>query len=122
MAVTEETRHRMHMKFEEVVGADVAITLMEHLPPVGWADVATHHDLDQQTAMLMLALDGRTAELRTEMADLRTDLRTEMADLRTEMADLRAELDQRFQRLLLQLVGSMAALLTVAMVVARLTA
>lgn len=122
MAVTEETRHRMHVKFEEVVGPDVAVTLMEHLPPVGWADVATKHDLDHQTALLRLELQTEMADLRTEIAELRTELRTEMADLRTEMAELRAELDRRFQRLLLQLIGSMAAMFTLMLVVTRLTA
>jgi hypothetical protein len=41
---------------------------MEHLPPVGWADVATKRDLDH------LAL-----ELRAEMANLAAELRAELA-------------------------------------------
>ncbi len=34
------------MKLGEVLGAPVARTMMEHLPPVGWAGVATKYDLD----------------------------------------------------------------------------
>ena len=62
--------------------------LKEHLPPVGWADVATKSDLDHLGETLRLEFRAEMAELRTdlrtEMADLRTDLRTEMADLRTD--------------------------------------
>jgi hypothetical protein len=46
MAITEETRHRLYQRLEEVIGHDEATVLMEHLPPVGWADVATKRDLD----------------------------------------------------------------------------
>jgi hypothetical protein len=48
MAITEETRHRMYQRLEEVLGPEQAATLMEHLPPVGWADVATKRDLEMQ--------------------------------------------------------------------------
>jgi hypothetical protein len=47
MAVDERARHELHRKLEQVLGADEAATLMAHLPPVGWADVATKHDLAQ---------------------------------------------------------------------------
>jgi hypothetical protein len=47
MAIDERARHELHQKLEEILGADEAATLMSHLPPVGWADVATKHDLAQ---------------------------------------------------------------------------
>ncbi|MGI9578686.1 MAG: hypothetical protein ACR2OH_10835 [Microthrixaceae bacterium] len=59
MPITEAERHDMHRTLEEVLGPDQANTLMEHLPPVGWADVATKRDLDQ----LREALRGEMAHL-----------------------------------------------------------
>lgn len=51
---------------------DGAATLMEHLPPGGWGEVATHRDLDRLGA-----------ELRTEMQALRFEL---LAALHQEVA------------------------------------
>ena len=45
MAITEKQRHDFFKKDEEVFGDDDAGTLMNLLPPVGWADVATKDDL-----------------------------------------------------------------------------
>lgn len=42
---------------------------MEHLPPVGWADVATKTDLDHLQTMIEGRFDTKFAELRTDMAD-----------------------------------------------------
>lgn len=46
MAISEESRHQLYQRLEEALGHDEATVLMEHLPPVGWADVATRRDLD----------------------------------------------------------------------------
>jgi hypothetical protein len=46
VAITEEGRHRLYQRLEELLGAHEATTLMEHLPPVGWADVATKRDVE----------------------------------------------------------------------------
>lgn len=46
MAITETSRHRLHTTLETVLGEEQAATLMEHLPPTGWGDVATKRDLD----------------------------------------------------------------------------
>jgi hypothetical protein len=47
----------MYVKLEEVLGARVAATMMEHLPPTGWADVATRRDLDAFGERLELRLE-----------------------------------------------------------------
>jgi hypothetical protein len=91
MAITEAERHAMATKLEEILGEVVAMTLMEHLPPVGWGDVATRRDLD--------ALE-RAMHLRFEAVDRRfdeIDRRFEVVDRQFEALDHRFEaLDHRF--------------------------
>ena len=40
MTVDERARHRLYHRLEEVLGSEEAGTLMSHLPPVGFAEVA----------------------------------------------------------------------------------
>ena len=47
MAVDERRRHQLYRRLEEVLGQDEAGTLMDHLPPIGWADVARRSDIEQ---------------------------------------------------------------------------
>ncbi len=64
MAIDESSRHAMYNRLQEVLGDEHAAVLMEHLPPVGWADVATKRDLD----MGLEALENRLlATFRKEM-------------------------------------------------------
>ena len=68
MALDERARHELHRKLEEVLGADQASTLMEMLPPVGWADVATKRDLDVLESRFGLRLEAVEHRLRAEIA------------------------------------------------------
>jgi len=47
MVVDDRARHGLHNRLVDVLGDDAAATLMAHLPPVGWADVARRDDLDR---------------------------------------------------------------------------
>ncbi|MEX2625355.1 MAG: hypothetical protein WD225_00640, partial [Ilumatobacteraceae bacterium] len=100
MTIHERDRYQLHHALETHLGPENAATLMAHLPPVGWADVATKHDLYALEERLEIRIHAEIAdlgtELRTEIADLGTELRTETASLRTELrtetASLRTEL------------------------------
>ena len=46
MTITEAERFAMHVELRKVLGDDVANTVMEHLPPAGWADVARKSDVE----------------------------------------------------------------------------
>jgi tetrahydromethanopterin S-methyltransferase subunit G len=71
MAISEEGRHQLYNRLDEVLGSAEAATLMAHLPPVGWADVATKHDLDSRFE----ALEQRLVEhdRRFDQIDARLD-------------------------------------------------
>jgi hypothetical protein len=88
MAITEETRHHRYQRLEEALGPEEATTLMEHLPPVGWADVVTRHDLehleqrmDQRFELLELRLDER---LSSGLASLEVRLLSAFSAFRDE--------------------------------------
>ena len=76
MAINEESRHELYRRLEEVLGHEQAATLMEHLPPVGWADVATKRDLDALGAELR----GEMGQLRGEIHELRGSFELRLAD------------------------------------------
>ena len=66
MAISEEARHELYVALERKIGHEPATTLMEHLPPVGWADVATRRDLELKIeaseARLTALIDRRISE------------------------------------------------------------
>ena len=78
MALDERARHELFLGLEQVLGPERAETLMELMPPVGWADVATKRDLD--------ALEERM-NLRFELVDQRFEASEHklLAGFRAEM-------------------------------------
>ena len=52
IAVTETQRFELHASLRKLMGEEVANTMMEHLPPFGWADVARRSDIDHLHARI----------------------------------------------------------------------
>ena len=104
--VSERERRDLFEALNLSLGEGPATTLMELLPPVGWADVARQADIT--------AVRGEMAELRGEMAELRSELRAEMAALGAalsgEMGELRTELRGDMAALRTELKGEMVGL------------
>jgi hypothetical protein len=104
MTVNDRNRLALHRKLEAVLGTEEADTLMEHLPPVTWHDVATKDDVRSSEAGLRSELALAAAVLRGEMATglagVRADMSSGFADVRAEMnagfTDVRAEMHDRF--------------------------
>jgi hypothetical protein len=108
MTVDDQTRLQLHRRLEEVLGADEANTLMAHLPPATWQDLAVlGSDLRAEMATL-------SSDLRAEMATLSSNLRAEMTELRSdlhaEIAAVRVEMYKGFTRQTWLLVTFVAAL------------
>jgi hypothetical protein len=61
VTITEETRYQLYKQLEDTLGAEHASTLMEHLPPVGWGDVATKADLAQLEERMNLRFEAALA-------------------------------------------------------------
>jgi hypothetical protein len=144
MVLDERSRHELYLRLEAVLGADAATALMEHLPPVGWADVATKRDLDALEQRLDLRLDAvdqrfdffearfdeRLGALE-ERFDQRSGALEERLNLRSEAlehklvaafrGELQTALTAQGRQLAITLAGTAGALSALAFAAARLT-
>lgn len=59
MSVSEARRLEMYVAFQQLLGDDVADTVMEHLPPSGWNDLVRMRDVIEMEKRL----DGRLDSL-----------------------------------------------------------
>ena len=113
MAISEEERHALYNRLQAVLGDHEAATLMEHLPPVGWADVATKRDLD--TLERVLRTEMQSLEHRFEGT-----LARETSALHQEIAAVRGEMSQQLRTFLAANVGIMATLVSLTFAAVRL--
>ena len=124
MAISEDRRHEMYEGLIEALGRERATTLMEHLPPVGWADVATKRDLDQQTLVLRRDMEAEFGQVRAEIASVRAELGSEIASVRTEIAAAEARVERSITEqsrvFVIAVLTSNATLATLAFAAARL--
>jgi hypothetical protein len=74
MPVTEFERHQLFTWFEEHMGQERAATMMNLVPPVGWAEVATRHDLDELEARLTTRIEALENRFDAKLNVLRSEL------------------------------------------------
>ena len=77
MALDERAPHELFLRLEAVLGPEPAETLMELMPPVGWADVATKRDLDaleQRIDLRFEAMDHRFEAMDHKLEALKHEL------------------------------------------------
>jgi hypothetical protein len=48
MAISEARRFELHGKLRDVLGDEMGTTLMEHLPPSGWTNVARQDEMERR--------------------------------------------------------------------------
>jgi hypothetical protein len=71
MSITEARRTEMHIGLRESLGPRVADSLMEHLPPSGWADVARQSEVNLRFDMVQIQFE--MIDRRFEEIDRRLD-------------------------------------------------
>lgn len=89
MNASASDRHRLHRRLDELLGPEDAATLMEHLPPNEWNQLATKADI---------------SELRQELRDFEGRI-TEHVDLR-----VRASVGDSTRVLFFSMLASQATL------------
>jgi hypothetical protein len=107
--LSDHDRRQLFVALEESLGHGPAGTLMELLPPVGWADVARQSDI----TAIRGELKGEMAELRGEVAELR-------GELKAEIAELRGEVRSQLPRLVAANIGSMMGIAGLVFAIAKL--
>lgn len=71
MTVSEAQRFEMHLGLRNILGDEVANSLMEHLPPSGWSDVARTGDIDRLEARI----DRLEADMKEGFQSVRSSMR-----------------------------------------------
>ena len=78
MSLTEEKRINLANSARAALREENGNSLMEVLPPVGWADVATKKDLDALAVLTKADIDAQTALLRADVDKQTALLRADM--------------------------------------------
>ncbi len=101
MVVDERSRHELYRRLEEVLGPDAATTLIEHLPPVGWADVATKGDLvvlEERIELRFARVDDRFDHMEKRFDDRLTGVEERLDQrIKASASDLRAAFEHELR-------------------------
>jgi hypothetical protein len=96
MTANDRDRLDLYRRLDEVLRTEEANTLMQHLPPVPWNEVATKSAVTASEVAVRTDLEAASSRLRSEMQTMGKELRREMqtmgTELRSEMQAMRFEL------------------------------
>jgi hypothetical protein len=99
VTITDTKRFELHQYLRTHMETNMADTLMDHLPPAGWSDLARTSDV----------MAVRT-ELKSEIQAVRAELKGDIAELRAEMLERFAAQTKWFLVFTLTNIASMTAL------------
>ena len=135
MSITNEDRYNLQAKAHDLLGRKEGATLMELLPPVGWADVATKRDLDQLEQRLIAKFELRFGGIDSQMS--RIDQRFDGIDqrfrgidqrfdgldqtIRTALAEQNAAIQTDLRKMQGMLLSAMVALATLVAAIVTIT-
>ena len=99
MSITEASRFQLRTAIGQILDEEAADTLMELLPPVGWADVATKTDLQHLRD-----------EMQADIKNLRDELK---GDMRALQLTIEIAIEKRIHEQTKWLITTMIAMNTV---------
>ena len=126
MAITHLQRLSMHARLVDIMGQEDAETLMEHLPPVAWDQMATKDDLKAselrilaelaktnaallETKGALLETNAALLETNAALGDTRLSFREALAETNADVVELRGDVQLGFARLERRLVWYLVA-------------
>ena len=126
MSITEASRFQLRTAIGLILSEEAADTLMELLPPVGWADVATKTDIQHLRDELKSDINSLRVATKTDIQHLRDELKSDINSLRNElkgdMLNLQLTIEVNVRKLIHEqtkwLITTMIAMNAVAVAVA----
>ena len=110
MSITEASRFQLRTAIGLILDEEAADTLMELLPPVGWADVATKTDLQHLRD-----------ELKSDIQSLRNELKGDMLNLQlTIEVNVRKLIHEQTKWLITTMIAMNAVTVAVAVALSKL--
>ena len=80
MSITEASRFQLRTAVGRIMDEEAADTLMELLPSVGWADVATKHDLTYMRTDMHREFEIMRADMHREFEKVRLEFRADISE------------------------------------------
>jgi hypothetical protein len=123
MAISQAKRTELHQELREKLTVDTADTLMEHLPPDGWSEVAMRSDLHTLEVAMRSDLTALEVALRSDMKALELALKSDFAALQAAMLLMEERINSKIANAIAKqnkwMTGVLASLVA-AMIVALL--